>query len=77
MKQLTQAIFNGQPKEMISAAIDGNGKAWLYDVPSYSLELDESYLIFGGSAIKWSIPLDGTFDTTDWQNSAIDREVTA
>lgn len=86
MKQLTQDIFKGAPDWAASAAIDKDGSAYWYnaysnqlvlnkfwgehiinsyveDLPNYPEYLDISKFIGMG------------YNDTDWQNSAIDREV--
>lgn len=76
MKKLTQAIFNGQPDWVKSAAVDADGEATLHDVPKSELRvwLDVPFpMLTGGWQNK---DVGYGFDATDWQNSAIDREVT-
>lgn len=80
MKKLTQDDFNYTPSWAKSAAVDRNGKGYCFAVSKNEL------IIQGG---EWIPPMVGDyfgkcdrlgfswslFDTTDWQNSAIDREV--
>lgn len=77
-KQLTQDVFKDYPKWVKSAAVHGRtGKVTLYGVTKDKL--------FAMSSVKkWSwiesrnfekyLTIDGDYDTTNWQNSAIDRE---
>lgn len=72
MKHLTQAIFDGQSEEWKYAAVNKNGAAWLYKVkPSVSWS---DPVRFVTNRIGLCIGIG--YDTTDWQSSAIDREVT-
>ena len=74
MQQLTQAVFNGTPDWVKSAAVDSDGFAYLYEESADSLVLHE--LEFSNH--RWGTAkksLGGNYDNTDWQNSAIDREV--
>ena len=79
MKQLTQAIFDGAPDCFISAAVDSDGTAYLYTAPSKELtavtdiEDDEGVWVVSKPNYNWIVV--GEYDTADWQNSAIDREV--
>ena len=77
MKQLTQAIFDGAPDWVKSAAICPRGVARCYSVASTGFySIHEKY----GHIIKCTdreVIADYDYDTTDWQNSAIDREVAA
>lgn len=75
MKQLTQAIFDGTPDWVKSASIQADGLATLHDVTRDRLKvwLDVPFPMMVGG---WQSKDAGTgYDTTDWQNSAIDREV--
>lgn len=79
MKQLTQDIFTGAPNYFISAAVDSDGTAYLYTAPSKELtavtdiEDDEGVWVVSKTNYGWIVV--GEYDTTNWQNSAIDREV--
>lgn len=77
MKQLTQAIFDGAPDWVLSAAVCPRGVARLYSVTSTGFySMHEKY----GQIIRCTdreVIADYGYDATDWQNSAIDREVTA
>lgn len=74
MKKLTQDIFIGQPEWVKSASIDSDGWAYFYEESSGKLRLgDMDYNVsYSGSRVKL---LGYGYDATDWQNSAIDREV--
>ena len=74
MKQLTQAIFDGAPDWVKSAAVDSDGGAYRYEckkrgLSRFGLLFDVSY---AGDRAEF---VGEGFDATDWQNSAIDREV--
>lgn len=76
MKQLTQAVFNGAPDWVKSAAIDGNGEVWLHETTKHDMWADTMADMWGfGYDGRSQIFFDDGYDTTDWQNSAIDREV--
>ena len=74
MKQLTQKDFKGQPPHVRSAIVVSNGMA-------YGLEVTAE--VVKNKGVDWALKnqivsvLSGVYDATDWQNSAIDREVTA
>ena len=79
MKQLTQAIFDGAPDWVKSAAINADGDTWFHSVPKNKLNIwltrDESaeWKCVGVTGVQ--VYYIGQHDATDWQNSAIDREV--
>ena len=78
-KTLSQDDFKGAPDWMLSAAVDENGHAFMNNYPKSDLYIGQ---ITGIGAHL--IPLDKPdikswfigkgYDTTNWQNSAIDRE---
>lgn len=77
MKKLTQDVFIGAPDYFISAAVDSDGTAYLYDRPKSKLSKfrdydDEGVFYAEKPYISWIVV--GEYDATDWQNSAIDRE---
>lgn len=72
-KKLTQAVFNGQPDCIKSAAIDKDGDVWLYQVTRDKLIVDEVEGEHEDDS-EWRVTFAGSeYDATDWQNSAIDR----
>lgn len=86
MKQLTQAVFEGQPDWVKSAAVDSDGELWFYNVKSSELQImshaaiDYDYWYMKSDRMEdWATfhpaKVANGFDRTDWQNSAIDREV--
>ena len=77
MKHLTQAIFDGAPDWVKSAAIDGNGEVWLHETTTHDMWPDTMADMwgFGYDGRSPILLLDDVYDTADWQNSAIDREV--
>ena len=79
MKQLTQAVFDGQPGRYMSAAINENGYARLWTVPKSNIQPYGREFISTSiqGEVVFSKPLGSGYDATDWQNSAIDREVSA
>ena len=78
MKQPMQEIFDGAPDWVKSAAIDEDGKGYWFAVTASELSIEHGEWLapmigdFFGRCDKigysWTV-----FDTTDWQNSAIDR----
>ena len=74
MKKLTQDLFIWAPDWVKSAAVDSDGYVWGYSV-------DTLFLSIGDKGDKWTanfgrcMCLGTGYDTTNWQNSAIDREV--
>lgn len=79
-KTLTQEVFKGAPEWVRSAAVDRNGRAWGYVVRKSQLEVysDVCFVTKGISdPSKYGqlmICLGEPYVTTNWQNSAIDRE---
>lgn len=81
MKQLSQDVFNGAPDWVKSAAVDAGGGAWFYSVGRDDLRV----VLTRCESERWSCThIDdatcefiGGYDPTNWQNSAINREVTA
>lgn len=75
MKQLTQADFIGQSEYIKSGAVDKDGDAWFYQVSSDRLTLSLEDGQYWDCSI-YAVTFAGSdYDTTNWQNSAIDREV--
>ena len=74
MKKLTQEVFKGAPDWVKSAAVDSGGAAWGYSDPKSKLMVGKRDW-YSGSQVSDIWLFDGDFDTTNWQNSAIDREV--
>ncbi|WP_227430431.1 hypothetical protein [Psychrobacter sp. I-STPA6b] len=72
MKKLTQAVFREKrmPKWTKSAAVDYDGVARYHDVPKS--ELKRSHTIWQPHS-DTSVICGYGYDTTNWQNSAIDR----
>ena len=73
--QLTQKIFKGEPAKIKSAVMDSQGRVFLFECNkkhltpnhrSWVSDIETGFYFYGGG-----------FDATDWQNSAIDREVSA
>ena len=82
MKKLTQAVFSLPecPEWALSAAVDVNGKGYYYaDFVKYlePIEVDTTgiwiYRDGGNGRFEFEV-IGNSFDSTDWQNSAIDRE---
>lgn len=78
MKKLTQAVFDGAPDWVESAAVDAGGGAWFYSVEKDDLRV----VVTSCESAQWSCihindatcEFIGEYDASDWQNSAIDRE---
>lgn len=70
MKKINQAVFKGAPKWVKSARIDAKGKLIFY-----SLEKSIVTRILNNEILlPWNCGIwDSGYDTTDWQNSAINR----
>lgn len=80
MKKLTQDVFKGAPNWVLSAAVDESGVANYFSVPIEHLVKEITFI--GGIWLFMSNKSDTKFkkigkgyDATDWQNSAIDREL--
>lgn len=72
MKQLTQAAFEGMPKWIKSARVDNKGKLVVYSLDASTV----TRILNNEILLPWNCGIwDSDYDTTDWQNSAIDREV--
>ena len=75
MKKLTQAVFKNALPQVKSAVMCSQGQVWLFECTkrhltpnhrSWVSDIETGFYYYGGG-----------FDATDWQNSAIDREVSA
>lgn len=85
MKQLTQAIFDGAPEWVKSAAIDENGELHYHSKTKDRLVAIPANGDWLGCHDAYVSPPDynktelvgSGYDATDWENSAIDREVSA
>ena len=75
-KLLTQEVFKDVPEWVKSVAVDSDGKAWGHEV-------DKSMLVPLPYSDRWvqnchrdNHPhyIGNGYDTTDWKQSAIDRE---
>lgn len=75
-KLLTQEAFKDAPEWVESMAVDEDGYLWGYAVGTLFLSIDDN-------GDKWianfgkSVCLGNEYDTTDWEHSAIDRELSA
>lgn len=74
MKKLTQEVFKGLDEKYLSASIDSYGDTWA--ITSYK----NYFYVTEDELLSWMLPARGVlvesnYDPTDWQNSAIDREV--
>lgn len=79
MKKLTQEVFDLPecPEWAVSAAVDASGGAWFYSVEKDDLRL----VVTSCKSEQWSCihinnatcDFIGQYDTTNWQQSAIDR----
>lgn len=74
MKQLTQAIFIGQSREIKSASIHPDGMVAGHNVKVSDLKQTSFGWVSKRTCDGQYVLAKGGFDTTDWQNSAIDRE---
>lgn len=75
MKKLTQDVFKDAPDWVRSASVDSDGALLLHECKVAELRISNTML--------WHVPINFVrstinkigYDPTDWQNSAIDREV--
>lgn len=75
MKQLTQEVFEGALSEIKSAVMCSRGRVWLFECAKSHLTPNHRSWV---SDIETGFYYHGVgYDTTDWQNSAIDREISA
>jgi len=70
-KTLTQAVFDGLPSEYRWAAVDNRGSAYAFDAKPKPFKSDFRDWDFNNVV---TISLGGDYDTTDWQNSLIERQ---
>jgi len=83
MKKLTQADFKDAPNWVESASINSDGTCYFHNMEKsllmpYQIEAalgvwDMNYIAPEPNYIQDLVGIG--YDTTDWQNSAIDREV--
>lgn len=79
-KTLTQDVFKGAPEWVRSAAVDKDGDAYWYSMEKSMLYANRFFHQFsyrqtlGENLARQCYCFGGGYDTTDWQNSAIDRE---
>ena len=74
MKKLTQDVFKNAPDWLRSAAVDEDGWAWGYSVDTSFLSIDDNGSEWIANIGK-CMCLGNGYDITNWQQSAIDREV--
>lgn len=73
VKQITQEVFNDAKPEVKSAVMDLLGRIWLFECTrSHLTPNHRSWVSDIETAFYFHSELN---DATDWQNSAIDREV--
>lgn len=70
-KVLDQSIFNDADGFWKFAATDKNGDIWLYREPPY-INLDDDRWVQSNCP---PLKVDGSYDTTNWQNSLIERDI--
>ena len=75
LKKLTQAVFIGQPEWIKSAAVDSDGVVNGFSSPKSTLKRRLS-IWTKGDVYASECEIGVGFDATNWQDSAIDREVT-
>ena len=74
MKQLTKSIFSAAPRWVKSAAINADGEVYWYNASKS--QLGQTYTEhFINVWMTRQSKFVGKTDATNWQNSAIDREV--
>ena len=72
LKQLDQSIFDGLDEKWRFAAVDSNGGAYIYEHEPH-LYYDRDYWCVREGNYK-NLTHSAEYDTTDWQNSLIERE---
>ena len=73
-KTLTQDVFKGAPDWVRSAAIDGDGDLWFFGCKAgYIIPDGRSGWFQTKIRCKYAV-VARYYDTTNWQQSAIDRE---
>lgn len=73
LKQMGQWVFEGRDKKWASAHVDQDGQGFLCTVPKSMTVRADGY--WTTKYVGWRVRiLDGKFDASDWENSAIDRE---
>ena len=70
-KQLTQAVFDGLPSEYRWAVVDNRGSAYAFNAKPKPFKSDFRDWDFHNVV---TISLGGDYNTTDWENSLIERE---
>ena len=75
MKKLTQADFKDAPDWVESAAVDSFGDTYLYSERASDIIHDDTHNFPDQYTHNYKDIFVGKSDLTDWQNSAIDREV--
>lgn len=74
LKQLGQWVFDNLPVRFISAALDKNGDGYAYSCDKSILRLCPLGLSHKGDFDTLLMGIGGGFDTSNWKNSAINRE---
>ena len=73
LKKLTQAVFEGLPPEYRWAAVDADGDIVIADHEHFFWHERKKWLFPSDKTIKIIVKTSG-YDTTDWQNSLIERQ---
>lgn len=71
LKQLDQSVFDGLDAKWRFAAVDKNGEVWL---STHKTQPSASGAHLSPEPKADSKHIKGAYDTTDWQNSLIERE---
>ena len=79
LKQMGQWVFEGQPKEFVTAHVNSFGQAAISSMPIGAIEPSvDSWAVTEDAQVIMPTclyrKLKGKFDATNWQNSAINRE---
>lgn len=72
LKQLDQSVFNGLDAKWRFAAVLADGKGLFFDKKPYGFCEISGYFFFHGNYKAGFVG--NNFDTTDWQNSLIERD---
>jgi hypothetical protein len=75
MKQITQAVFNGQPECMKWAVVNESGAVWVTSKkPRLGPSKIDGLQCFYTQGIVESAYIGDGYDAADWQNSLIRRD---
>jgi len=65
MKQLTQAIFDGQPKTIQSASVNDRGHVWLHESWFYYMTFDDDLGAWKDKQGDFGLPKGSDYDGSE------------